>query len=139
MKLNKVFSLDLLYDKAWQKYAAEAGIEDPWRKSRERRNEIQHKEDVVQINGIEVPCINWEFPEEWKPMLPTTEEIDKYRRLEYLWKGEKILPQVGWDEFCNWLDCRKQVKKEDFCPCKSKDGQCSFECAIFGENCDFGK
>ena len=58
MKLSRVFSLDLLYDKAWKKYAAKAGIEDPWVRAREKQNEIKGEEDTIKINGTDIPCIN---------------------------------------------------------------------------------
>ena len=133
---NKAFQLDLLYDKKWDEYAAKMGIENPWAKHRE--NFPKGKQDIFKINGIEVPCETFTI-DKMKRLTPTDEERVAYRRQEYLWKAKIIQPKVKWEDFAEWVECREGIELADFRPCDSKDGVCSFMCAKFGENCDFGK
>ena len=65
MKLSRVFSLDLLYDKAWKKYAAKAGIEDPWVRAREKQNEIKGEELEISTPNSKVKVL----------VVPTNEEL----------------------------------------------------------------
>ena len=134
---NRAFQLDLLYDKKWEEYAAEAGIENPWVKQRERWLNALKKE-TVPFKGIEIPCLTYDVNKNVK-LTPSDEERVAWRRQEYLWKAKIIQPKVKWEDFVEWVECREGIELADFRPCDSKDGVCSFMCAKFGENCDFGK
>ena len=76
------FQLDLLYDKRWEKYAAEAGIENPWAKY--RKNMPKSIKDTIVIDGVEIPCLKVSFPDEEIKLIPDDEERIAYRRQEYL-------------------------------------------------------
>ena len=90
--MNKAFQLDLLYDKAWEEYAAEAGIENPWVKQRERwLNSL--KKETVTFKGIEIPCLTYDVNKNVK-LTPSDEERVAWRRQEYLWKAKIIQPKV---------------------------------------------
>lgn len=131
------FQLDLLYDEAWEKYTAEAGIENPWSKQRGRwLNSL--KKETVPFKGIEIPCLTYDVNENVK-LRPSDEERIAYRRQEYLWKAKIIQPKVKWEDFADWVEHREGIELADFRPCDSKDGVCNFMCAKFGEKCDFGK
>lgn len=131
------FQLDLLYDKRWEKYAAEAGIEDPWAKY--RKNTPKSVRSVMIVNGKEIPCWETSFPVKEIELAPSDEERIAYRRQEYLWKAKIIQPKIKWDDFVEWVESRPGIELADFRPCDSKDGVCNFMCAKFGEKCDFGK
>ena len=134
------FQLDFLYDKKWEEYAAEAGIENPWTKYRKNIGELLRSvKSVMVIDGIEVPCLETTFPDKEIQLMPTDEERIAYRRQECLWKAKIIQPKVKWENFAEWVECREGIELADFRPCDSKDGVCTFTCAKFGENCDFGK
>lgn len=138
--MGNPFQLDLLYDKKWEKYAAEVGIENPWAKYRKNILEsLRSVKGVMIVDGIEVPCLETTFPDKEIQLTPSDEERVAYRRQEYLWKAKIIQPKVRWEDFADWVECREGIELADFRPCDSKDGVCSFMCAKFGENCDFGK
>lgn len=140
------FALDLLLDREWHEYAKENGIEYPWsRRNRELRNFLREnkKETTTTIKvgdtEIEVPCTTYEFREPtttfeqetftvMKNSLPSDEERVAYRRKEYLWKGERILPQVSWEEFAAWVKVREGIELVDFLPCAAKGTQCNLFC-----------
>lgn len=131
------FYLDLLYNKRWEKYEAEVGIENPWAKY--KKNIPKSVRSVEIVNGKEFPCWEITFPDEKIKLVPDDEERIAYRRQEYLWKAKIIQPRTKWEDFVDWVEYREGIELADFCPCESKDGQCSFECAKFGEKCNFGK
>lgn len=129
------FQLDLLYTKKWEMYAAEAGIENPWAKYKKYR--FESLQSAMTINGKEIPCWETTVPDKEIELVPSDEERIAYRRQEYLWKAKIIQPRTRWKDFAEWVEYREGIELADFCPCESKDGQCSFECAKFGEKCPF--
>lgn len=76
------FQLDFLYDKRWEKYAAEVGIENPWAKY--RKNMPKSIKDTIVIDGVEIPCLKVSFPDKEIQLTPSDEERIAYRRQEYL-------------------------------------------------------
>ena len=130
------FQLDLLYDNKWNKYAAEAGIENPWTKYKGKLTKTIGS--MIIIDGKEIPCWETIFPDEKVRLTPSDEERVTYRRQEYLWKAKIIQPRVKWEDFADWVECREGIELADFRPCDSKDGVCTFTCAYFGEKCPFG-
>ena len=131
------FQLDLLYDKRWEKYAAEVGIENPWAKY--KKNMPESVRSVMIVDGKEIPCWETPFLDREIELAPSDEERIAYRRQEYLWKAKIIQPRTKWEDFVEWVEARPGIEIEDFRPCDSKDGVCNFMCAKFGEKCDFGK
>ena len=122
--IKGTFALDLLYDSRWEKYAAEAGIENPWAK---------YRSESIESTTI----INWkEIPYKKNRLIPSDEERIAYRRQEYLWKAKIIQPKVKWEDFAVWVECREGIFLDDFCPCDSKDGQCSWVCRNFYSGCE---
>lgn len=131
------FQLDLLYDKRWEKYAAEAGIENPWAKY--KKNKFESLRSIMTIDGKEILCLETTFPDKEIQLTPSDEERVAWRRQEYLWKAKIIQPRTKWEDFVEWVEYREGIELADFRPCDSKDGVCTFMCAKFGEKCDFGK
>lgn len=134
--IKGAFAFDLELEDEWVEYRKENGIENPWAKY--RKNFPKSIKSTMIINGKEIPCWKTEFPDEKVKLVPDDEERIVYRRLENLWKGARILPQVTWDEFEQWVEAREGIEPGDFRPCDSRDGACAFTCALFGENCPFG-
>lgn len=99
--------------------------------------------DEVEISpGIKVkPVLTTTFDmEAYTALMPTEEEIAAYRTAECGWKAARILPHVSWGEFVEWAKGRDSwIDVNDYCPCDSKDGHCSFACAKFGDKCPYGK
>lgn len=130
--IKGVFALDLMLSNEWNDYRKENKIIDPWHKPLPK---IKTVKDEIEINGVLLPC--WKHKIEESNWTETTEEERlEYRRLENMWKGEKILPEVSWEEFLRWLQVRDGVSEEDFCPCDAKDGQCSWTCRNFYSGCE---
>lgn len=90
------FQLDLLYDSKWNKYAAEAGIENPWVKYREKLPKTIGS--MIVIDGKEIPCWETTFSDEKVKLIPSDEERVAYRRQEYLWKAKIIQPKTKWED-----------------------------------------
>lgn len=138
--IRGAFALDLELEDEWVEYRKENGIENPWAKYRKAWNEsVKREEGKIIINGAEINGTTISFTKKLGRMTPTDEERIAYRRLENLWKGARILPQVTWDEFERWVEVREGIELADFRPCDSRDGTCAFTCALFGEKCPFGK
>ena len=144
VKIEGAFALELLLDREWEEYRIAAGIKNPWAETQRVManflSTAEEGEENIEFPGIgkfRIPCTTYEIEcvEAMKRSLPSDEERIAYWRQEYLWKGERILPQVSWDEFLRWVAVREGIEESDFRPCEAKDGQCAFTCKYFGEEC----
>ena len=144
VKIEGAFALELLLDREWEEYRIAKGIKNPWAEmQRAAANFLataKKEEKNIEFPGIgrfRLPCTTYEIEGAGviKRSLPSDEERIAYRRQEYLWKGERILPQVSWDEFAAWVQVREGIELADFRPCDAKDGQCSFFCPRYGDEC----
>lgn len=144
IKIKGAFALELLLDREWEEYRIAEGIKNPWAETQRAMANFlataKEEEENVDFPGIgkfKIPCTTYELEavEVIKRNLPSDEERNAYRRQEYLWKGERILPQVSWDEFAAWVQAKEEIELADFRPCDAKDGQCSFFCPRYGDEC----
>lgn len=144
IKVKGAFALELLLDREWEEYRIAAGIKNPWSEmQRAMANFLataKEGEENIEFPGIgkfRLPCTTYEIEgvDVIKRNLPSDEERNAYRRQEYLWKGERILPQVSWDEFAAWVQSKEEIELADFRPCDAKNGQCSFFCPRYGDEC----
>lgn len=145
--IKGAFAVELLLDREWEEYRLAAGIKNPWVEMRKTMADFlstaKEGEENLEFPGIgkfRLPCTTYEIEgvSAMTQSLPSDEERIAYRRQEYLWKGERILPQVSWNDFEKWVEVREGIEVGDFLPCKAKNHQCNLFCKFYnGGNCNY--
>ena len=120
----------------FDKYAREHGIRDPFEVSRQLFSKRIHR----NADGSTSVDIEWD-EETGKikedPAEPTRAEKDAYIKIRDEYTARRCFYEIGYESFlfhtkpydyeCNY-DISYMRKQNEFVPCKSADGQCSFYC-----------
>lgn len=128
----KVMNISADFDK----YAREHGIRDPFEVSRQLFSKRMHRNKdgstIVDIEWDEETGKIKEDPDE-----PTRAEKDAYIKMRDEYTARRCFYEIGYESFlfhtkpydyeCNY-DISYMREQNEFVPCKSVDGQCSFYC-----------
>ena len=120
----------------FDKYAREHGIRDPFEVSRQLFSKRIHR----NADGSTSVDIEWD-EETGKikedPAEPTRAEKDAYIKMRDEYTARRCFYEIGYESFlfhtkpydyeCNY-DISYMREQNEFVPCKSADGQCSFYC-----------
>ena len=122
------------------KYAREHGIRDPFEVSRQlfkKRCRTKGTDLVVEFDWDEETGKIKEDPQE-----PTRAEKDAYIKMRDEYVARRCFYEIGYESFlahtrlkdypCDY-DISYMRNEIEFIPCKSADGQCSFDCPKFAE------
>ena len=119
----------------FRKYAREHEIRDPFEVSRQlfkKRCRTEGTDLVVEFDWDEETGKIKEDPDE-----PTRAEKDAYIKMRDEYTARRCFYEIGYESFlfhtkphnyeCNY-DISYMREQNEFVPCKSADGQCSFYC-----------
>lgn len=119
----------------FSKYARELGIRDPFEVSRQlfsKRCRREGTDMIVEFDWDEETGKIKEDPDE-----PTRAEKDAYIKMRDEYVARRCFYEIGYEMFlahtqpkdyeCNY-DISYMREQNEFVPCKSADGQCSFYC-----------
>lgn len=122
------------------KYAREHGIRDPFEVSRRlfsKRCRREGTDLIVDFDWDEETGKIKEDPDE-----PTRAEKDAYIKMRDEYVARRCFYEIGYEMFlahtkkhdydCNY-DISYMRNEIEFIPCKSADGQCTFDCPKFAE------
>ena len=122
------------------KYAREHGIRDPFEVSRQlfsKRCRREGTDLIVDFDWDEETGKIKEDPDE-----PTRAEKDAYIKMRDEYVARRCFYEIGYEMFlahtkkhdydCNY-DISYMRNEIEFIPCKSADGQCTFDCPKFAE------
>ena len=120
----------------FDKYARQHGIRDPFEVSRQLFSKRMHRnEDGSMIVDIEWDEETGKIKED--PDEPTRAEKDAYIKMRDEYTARRCFYEIGYESFlfhtkphdyeCNY-DISYMREQNEFVPCKSADGQCSFYC-----------
>ena len=124
----------------FSKYAREHGIRDPFVVSRQLFSKRCRREGTDLI-------VNFDWDEETgkikeDPDEPTRAEKDAYIMMRDEYVARRCFYEIGYESFlfhtqpkdyeCNY-DISYMRNEIEFIPCKSADGQCTFDCPKFAE------
>lgn len=120
----------------FDKYARQHGIRDPFEVSRQLFSKRMHRNEDGSMN------VDIEWDEETgkikeDPGEPTRAEKDAYIKMRDEYTARRCFYEIGYESFlfhtkpydyeCNY-DISYMREQNEFVPCKSADGQCSFYC-----------
>ena len=124
----------------FSKYAREHGIRDPFEVSRQlfsKRCRREGTDLIIDFDWDEETGKIKEDPEE-----PTRAEKDAYIKMRDEYVARRCFYEIGYESFlfhtqpkdyeCNY-DISYMRNEIEFIPCKSADGQCTFDCPKFAE------
>ena len=123
------------FSSEFESYAKSKGIRNPFKVSMRAFENRCHKNEDGSIS------MDIEFDENGKikadPAEPSREERDAYIRMRDEYVARRCFEEIGYESFlfhtqphdyeCNY-DISYMREQNEFIPCKSADGQCSFYC-----------
>lgn len=125
----------MTFSSDFESYAKSKGIRNPF------KVRLRAFEDRWHNNEDGSSSMDIEFDENGKikadPAEPSREERDAYIRMRDEYVARRCFEEIGYDMFlahtkpkdyeCNY-DISYMKEQNEFIPCKSADGQCSFYC-----------